>query len=65
MMGRPRADLLLAGGEVAHQAEQVVADLDQTIQTGLVQAEFGQEHLLLLCVHAGDYSAAKQLPQFF
>ena len=54
LLDGPRANLLLAGGEVAHQAEQVVADLDQTVQTGLMQAELGQEHLLLLCVHAGD-----------
>ena len=37
LLDGPRADLLLTGGEVAHQAEQVVADLDQTVQTGLVQ----------------------------
>ena len=42
------------GGQVAHQAEQIVADLDQAVKTGLMQTQLGQEHLLLLCVHACD-----------
>ena len=51
---RPCANFLLACGQIAHQTQQVIADTDQTIQTGLGQTQIGQKHFLFFGLKAGD-----------
>ena len=51
----PGADLRFAGGQVGDEAQQVVAGLDQAVQTGLFEAQLLEEHHLVLLGHVGDF----------
>ena len=51
---RPGAHLLLARGQITHQAQQVIAHADEAVQAGLLEAEIGQKHFLFVGRQAGD-----------
>ena len=50
----PCTGLILAGSQITHQSQQFITCLDQFLQTGLLNSQIIQEHLLLIVFQLCD-----------